>query len=85
MFFLPIIIFGVFFIVFLIIGLSIFKSHKHTVDTMTTMITTVARNVEGNMDIKTEPKEESKICEYCGSSIPSNSAKCNSCGAKVKK
>ena len=91
MFFLPIIIFGIFFMVFLIIGLSIFKSHKHIVeknkDTMIDIINTISANSDELIigEVVEDNKQETRICEYCGSSIPVNSAKCDSCGAKIKK
>ncbi len=90
MFFLPIIIFGVFFIVFLIIGLSAFKSHKHVGDTMQDMINTVSAYAEKEFNnaieqLDNKPHEKQKTCEYCGSAISAGSSKCDSCGAKVKK
>ena len=90
MFFLPFVIFGVFFVVFLVIGLNAFKSHKHTTDTMTNMINTVSAYAEKqttdiSQQADNQAKQETKICEYCGSIISANETKCNSCGAKIKK
>lgn len=82
----PFVTFGVFFTVFLIIGFSAFKLHKRTGDTMKNMINTVSVRFENEMQKAFgQPKDETKICEYCGSTISANSAKCDACGAKVKK
>ena len=86
MFFLPFIIFGVFFVVFFMIIVSAVKSHKQTGDTMQNMINTVSAYAEKQMQEAFEqPQEETKTCEYCGSTISFGSTKCNACGAKVKK
>ena len=86
MFFLPFIIFSLFFIAFLVIALSAFKNHKKTTDTMTNMINTVSAYAENEIEKAfDEPKQETKVCEYCGSIISANETKCNSCGAKIKK
>lgn len=86
MFMLPFIIFGIFFVVFLMIAISIFKSHQKTGDTMANMINTVSAYAENEIEKAFEPpKQETKTCEYCGSIISADSTKCDSCGAKAKK
>ena len=77
--------FAIFFIVFLIIAKSFFRSHKRAKDSMEDMIHTISAYAEQHVEEIAEHKEETKICEYCGSSIPANSAQCDSCGAKIKK
>ena len=53
---------------------------------MTNMINTVSASVQQEINkVLEQPKEENKVCEYCGSTIPADSTKCDSCGAKVKK
>ena len=86
MWYIPIIAFGIFFVIFLAIAISAFRSHKHTGDTMRNMINTVSAYAEKEIEnVFNPPKEETKICEYCGSTIPNGNTKCNSCGAKAKK
>ena len=86
MFALPFIIFGVFFVVFLMIGISAFKTHKKTGETMQNMINTVSAYAEKELQKTFEqPKPQTKTCEYCGSTISEGSNKCEACGAKVKK
>lgn len=88
MFFLPIIIFAVFFVVFIIIGLSAVKSHKQTGDTIQNMINTVSAYAKNQMQDEAELsnnqlKSETKVCEYCGSQLSAGVTKCGACGAKV--
>lgn len=86
MFILPFIVFGIFFVVFLVIVLNIFKSHKHTGDTMQNMINTVSARMEHEIQkVFEQPKDETRICEYCGSTISANATQCEACGAKVSK
>ena len=78
--------FAIFFIVFLVIAKHFFNVHRHNDDTMEDMISTISAYAEKQVQETFEqPKEETKTCEYCGSTIPANSKKCDSCGAKVKK
>ena len=78
--------FVIFFVVFLFIAKSFFRSHKHAKDTMEDMVHTITAYAEKQVEeTLAQPKEETKICEYCGSTVASGSKKCDSCGAKVKK
>lgn len=82
--------FIIFFIVFLVIVKNFFRAHKHTGDTMEDMITTISAYAEKQMEdtmkeIDNSSREQTKTCEYCGSTISAGSSQCDSCGAKVKK
>ena len=85
MFFLPIVVFIVFFVVFLSIALTFSKSHKQVDNTIKDIVTTVSAYAEKNIEQLKEEVKKDKICEYCGSTISADSAKCSFCGAKVKK
>ena len=68
------------------IAISAFKSHKKAGDTMQNMINTVSAYAEKEIqEIIEQPIEETKTCEYCGSTMSAHSSQCDSCGAKVKK
>lgn len=82
----PFAIFGVFFIVFLMIAVRTAKLHKKAGKTISNIFETVSSNVEQQIENRLgQSKEETKTCEYCGSTIPADSSKCDSCGAKIKK
>jgi len=86
MFVLPFIIFGIFFVTFLMIAISAFKTHKRTSDTIQDMINTASIHLENEtQNLFEQPKEEFKVCEYCGSRVSATSLECSSCGAKIKK
>ncbi|MFQ6724030.1 MAG: hypothetical protein ACLRFE_01670 [Clostridia bacterium] len=83
----PFLVFGIFFAVFLIIAISIFKSHKHSGDTMQNMINTISAYAEKEIEHhvkQLDADNTEKTCEYCGSKISNGSNKCDACGAKVK-
>ena len=85
MWYIPFIAFGIFFVIFLAIIISGFKTHKRTTDTIKNVFTTVSTNIESEIQKAFEPqKEETRTCDYCGSSVSVASLKCDSCGAKIK-
>ena len=84
MWFMFVIPFVVFFIIFLLVAISIFKTHKKGGDTIQNMINSSADFIENEIKQVFAPKkEETKTCEYCGSTMPANSTQCNGCGAKT--
>ena len=89
MWFMFVVPFIVFFVIFLSVAINIFHGHKHTGDTIQNMVNTISAFAEQQKEddiVKyTQPKQENRTCEYCGSSVKSNSNKCDACGAKLKK
>ena len=87
--------FIIFFVVFLIIAKNFFHLHKHNgndgdiidmAESMQEMINTIT--IYDENEDKEEPKpivEQTKTCEYCGSTVSIRDTKCDSCGATVKK
>ena len=79
MFFLvPIIFVSVFFVVFIIIAVFVFKNAKSNIKTAQKTF----QNMQ-NLNEKETKKDKSKICDYCGNAID-NTGKCESCGATKK-
>ncbi len=86
MWFMFVVPFIIFFIVFTFIVRSFIRSHKSTDIIIRQTGSTISAFAEEKIEnVIEKPKEETKVCEYCGSVVANNSVKCNSCGAKVKK
>ena len=83
MWFMFVIPFVIFFVVFLMIAINMFRGHHKNIDTMQTMIEDVARK---NIEVHSHNIEQKyeKMCEYCGSKIASGENRCGSCGAGIK-
>ena len=86
MWFMFVIPFGIFFVVFLMIAISMFKGHKTVGDSMQNMINTVSAYAEQQAQKEIKPIEpQTKTCEYCGATLDAKATQCQSCGAKTKK
>ena len=83
MIFIPI---GVFIVAFLFIASVAFSTFKKSRKTVNKVIPIVEQQFSEQVS-KTivSEKSESKVCEYCGSTISNGVTECDSCGAKVKK
>ena len=83
--------FIIFFVVFLGIITTFFKTHKQVGDIKSKVSQTISAFPETYEPIEIfvpvtpkEPKIEYVVCEYCGSKVKSSELKCNACGAKIK-
>ena len=94
MWFMFVIPFVIFFVVFLFIAKSMFRSHKKVGDTMQKMIEHNVNKADNEIievyipvtpAQPVEPKHEEVICEYCGESVHDGQRACPSCGARVKR
>ena len=91
MWFMFVVPFVIFFGIFLFVAFSIFGTHKKVENTTKDIIPTISAYPETYEPVEVfvpvthvETKEETYICEYCGSKIKLGETKCESCGAKLK-
>lgn len=97
MWFMFVIPFVIFFIVFLMIAKSMFRSHKKTVERMRNMVKNASgdgdqevvevyipvQSIQQNQAEASKPKEI--VCDYCGERVSESKSECPSCGARLRK
>ena len=87
-FFMILIPIGVFVVAFFFIASVAFSTFRKAKKTVNKSIPVIEQRFNDNIaKVVMVPvaKQEDKVCEYCGSTIPNGVTECESCGAKVKK
>ena len=79
---------GVFVLAFLFIASVAFSSFKKSKKVVNKSIPVIEQRFNEQLtktSVARTVKPEEKVCEYCGSTIPTGKSECESCGAKAKK
>ena len=87
MWFMFVIPFIIFFVIFLSIVGSFFKSHHKVGDIKLPDVDTIFDTVSAYAEKQVEnlPKlEQEQVCEYCGSTVKTDETKCMTCRTKIK-